>query len=225
MLEIVKILRGLPQVQLILVSILPVLFAITLHEVAHGWVASLLGDQTAKRLGRLSLNPIKHIDPVGTVLLPMVLILLKSNILFGWAKPVPVTWENLRRPKRDMVLVAAAGPGSNFVMAFFWALMAQLGIALNTWGMAFGEPMYYMGLVGILINVLLMVFNLLPLPPLDGGRVAVGLLPGKLSWQLSRLEPWGIWIIVALLFSGLLWDVLLPIADAAVFVIAKLTGL
>lgn len=225
MLEIVKILQGLSQVQLVLVSILPVLFAITLHEVAHGWVASMLGDQTAKRLGRLSLNPIKHIDPVGTVLLPLVLILLKSNILFGWAKPVPVTWENLRRPKRDMVLVAAAGPGSNLIMAFFWALVIQLGRAFSTWGMAFGEPMYYMGLVGILINVLLMVFNLLPLPPLDGGRVAVGLLPPKLGWQLSRLEPWGIWIIIALLFSGLLWYVLLPIADTIVYLIAKLTGL
>src|SRR3990167_10395283 len=119
---------SLPQV--IVVSILPILFAITVHEVAHGWVAKRFGDPTAQRLGRLTLNPFKHIDPVGTVLVPGLLILLKAGFLFGWAKPVPVTWENLRRPKRDMVLVAAAGPAANFLMAVFWALMVQLSRAL-----------------------------------------------------------------------------------------------
>src|SRR3990167_7580395 len=144
---------SLPQV--IVVSILPILFAITVHEVAHGWVAKRFGDPTAQRLGRLTLNPFKHIDPVGTVLLPALLILLKAGFLFGWAKPVPVTWENLRRPKRDMVLVAVAGPVANFLMALLWGLVAKLGFAINEAFPWVGTPLQLMGLMGIFVNALL----------------------------------------------------------------------
>lgn len=189
--------------QRVAVWAIPVLFAITVHEVAHGFVALRLGDPTAKMLGRLSLNPIKHIDPLGTVVLPLVMLLL-GGFIFGWAKPVPVTWENLRNPKRDMALVAAAGPLTNLLMALFWALLMRLSIGLGP------EPgsalvfLLYVSAAGIQINVILAVLNMLPLPPLDGGRVAVGLLPGPLSWQLSRLEPFGFIIILALLATQML---------------------
>ena len=173
--------------QFVAVALIPLLFAITVHEVAHGWVAKQFGDPTAARLGRLTLNPIKHVDPIGTLLVPGLLLLSHAPFLFGWAKPVPVTWENLRHPKRDMAIVAVAGPASNLMMAIFWALIAKLGLDLGALSWA-GTPLYYMGSFGIQINVVLMVLNLLPLPPLDGGRVAVGLLPGPMAWQLSRLE-------------------------------------
>ena len=194
---------GLSLPQFIAVAALPLLFAITVHEVAHGWAAKRLGDPTAQRLGRLTLNPIKHIDPFGTILVPGLLLLL-GGFIFGWAKPVPVTWENLRHPKRDMALVAAAGPGANLVMALMWALIAKLGSLLPdtmTWA---ALPMVYMGQFGIVINVVLMVLNLLPLPPLDGGRVAVGLLPNRAGWQLAQIEPYGFFILLALLATGVL---------------------
>ena len=146
-------LKSLPMPQLITVSILPVLFAITVHEVAHGWIAKHLGDPTAQRLGRLTLNPLKHIDPLGTILVPGLMLLL-TGWMFGWAKPVPITWTNLRNPKKDMVFVAAAGPGANFFMAVFWALMIKIGSLLPTsldWA---SQPIEYMGLVGVFINVL-----------------------------------------------------------------------
>jgi Zn-dependent protease len=218
-------LHNLPLAGLIAVSILPVLFAITVHEVAHGWIAKHLGDPTAERLGRLTLNPFKHVDPVGTLLLPALLLLLKAPFVFGWAKPVPVTWENLRRPKRDMVLVAAAGPGSNFVMAIFWGLIAKLGMLIAGAAPWVAEPLQFMGIIGIIVNVLLMVFNLLPLPPLDGGRVAVGLLPGRLGWQLSRVEPYGFYILLALMLSGALWIVIAPMTDLVMALVIFLTGL
>ncbi|GMR18376.1 MAG: site-2 protease family protein [Gammaproteobacteria bacterium] len=225
MLEIYRVLNNLPLPQLITISILPVLFAITVHEVAHGWVAKLLGDPTAQRLGRLTLNPVKHIDPMGTVLVPALLLLLKVGVIFGWAKPVPVTWENLRNPKKDMVLVAAAGPVANLLMAILWALVIKIGTLLPaSLGWA-AQPMYYMGLVGILINVLLMVFNLLPLPPLDGGRVAVGLLPGPWAWRLSRVEPYGFYILIALWVTGILWLVIGPVGDFMVKLVFFLVGL
>jgi len=199
----------LTTVQRIAVWVLPVLFAITVHEVAHGWVARRLGDPTAFMLGRLTLNPIKHIDPVGTVLVPLALLML-GGFVFGWAKPVPVTWENLRHPKRDMALVAAAGPGANLVMALLWALVMKLGMLLEGSVNAVAIPLLYMGFAGITINLVLMVLNLLPLPPLDGGRVVAGLLPGRLSWQYGRLEPYGLMILLALLFLGLLGKLLQP---------------
>lgn len=199
----------LTTVQRIAVWVIPVLFAITVHEVAHGWVARRLGDPTAFMLGRLTLNPIKHIDPVGTVLVPLALLLI-GGFVFGWAKPVPVTWENLRHPKRDMALVAAAGPGANLVMALLWALAMKLGMLLEGSVDAVAIPLIYMGFAGITINLVLMVLNLLPLPPLDGGRVVAGLLPGRLSWQFGRLEPYGLIIILGLLFMGWLGHLLWP---------------
>ena len=223
--QIFQVLSGLSKAQLISVLILPVLFAIVLHEVAHGWVAKLLGDPTADRLGRLTLNPIKHIDPIGTILVPGLLILSGTGFVFGWAKPVPVTWENLRHPKRDMALVALAGPGANLIMALVWALIAMLGGALSAGYAWAGEPLIFMGLGGILANVLLMVFNLLPLPPLDGGRVAVGLLPGPWAWRLSRVEPYGFFILLGLMFLGVLGMVVWPVADVVARLIGFVTGL
>ena len=199
----------LNQLQKISVWVLPVIFAITVHEVAHGWAAKRLGDPTAERLGRLTLNPLKHIDPVGTLLVPGVLLLL-GGFIFGWAKPVPVTWENLRNPKRDMALVAVAGPGVNLLMALLWALLLKLGLSLSAEAQWFAAPLVYMGVAGIAINIALMVLNLLPLPPLDGGRVAAGLLPGPWAWQLNRLEPYGFIILLALLITGVLTQLLAP---------------
>src|SRR4030067_647488 len=162
--QIFGILSTLSTPQLVSVLVVPVLFAIVVHEVAHGGVAKLLGDPTASRLGRLTLNPLKHIDPVGTILVPALLVLLRTGFVFGWAKPVPITWENLRRPKR-VVAIAAAGPAANLLMALFWAVLAKIGFLLPETAAWIGEPLRYMGLGGILANDLLMVFNLLPLPP------------------------------------------------------------
>lgn len=223
--QIFRVLSSLSTAQLVSVLIIPVLFAIVLHEVAHGWIAKLLGDPTADRLGRLTLNPIKHIDPIGTILVPGLLVLFNTGFVFGWAKPVPVTWENLRHPKRDMALVALAGPGANLIMALMWALIAMLGGALPANYSWVGDPLIFMGLGGILANVLLMVFNLLPLPPLDGGRVAVGLLPGPWAWRLSRVEPYGFFILLGLLLLGVLGTVVWPVADAVARLIGFVTGL
>ncbi len=187
---------------------LPILFAVTLHEVAHGWMAKRLGDPTAERLGRLSLNPIKHIDPLGTILIPGLLILLNAGFIFGWAKPVPITWSNLRNPRRDMALVALAGPGANLLMAIAWALVSRLANYLPSMWAA--RPLFYMGIAGITINIVLMVLNLLPLPPLDGSRVVAGLLPGRLAWQYSRIEPYGLWILLLLVVTGVLGWILGP---------------
>ena len=223
--KILGILINVPQPELIIVSILPVLFAITVHEAAHGWIAKYLGDPTAERLGRVTLNPFKHIDPIGTVLLPGALLLLKAPFLFGWAKPVPVNWGNLRHPKRDMILVAAAGPGANLMMAVLWAVVTKIGSILLYSGWTMATPVVYMGLVGILINVLLMVFNLLPLPPLDGGRVAVGLLPGRWARWVNRLEPFGFLILLVLLFSGALSRIITPPIELSLTLLAHIVGL
>jgi Zn-dependent protease len=223
--QIFGILSTLSTPQLVSVLVVPVLFAIIVHEVAHGWVAKHLGDPTAQRLGRLSLNPLKHIDPVGTILVPGLLVLLRTGFVFGWAKPVPITWENLRHPKRDMAIVAAAGPAANLLMALFWAGLAKVGFLLPDTVAMIGEPLRYMGLGGILANVLLMVFNLLPLPPLDGGRVAVGLLPGRLAWQLSRIEPYGFFILIGLMMTGVLSYLILPVAELMIRLIVAVVGL
>ncbi len=179
----------------------PVLLAITLHEVAHGWAARYLGDPTAASLGRLSLNPIKHIDPIGTVVVPAILFMM-SGFLFGWAKPVPVNMQRLNNPKRDMALVAAAGPASNFVMAFMWAIVLKFGFISES--ELLRTILIEMGKVGLSINLILMVLNLIPIPPLDGGRVLSGVLPDNLSQLLARIEPYGMFIIFGLLALGVL---------------------
>lgn len=215
--------------QFLAVAAIPLLFAITVHEVAHGWVAKRLGDPTAQRLGRLTLNPIKHIDPVGTVLVPAMLLILGSlsgrPFIFGWAKPVPVTWENLRHPKRDMALVAVAGPLANFLMAILWGLVAKLGTMLPPGAEWAALPLSYMGGFGIIINAVLMVLNLLPLPPLDGGRVAVGLLPGPMAWQLSRVEPYGFFILLALLATNILGMIIYPPVEFVRTLVTYVVGL
>ena len=207
-------------VQKIVAWILPVLFAITVHETAHGWMALRLGDKTAMMLGRLTLNPFKHIDPLGTLLIPGLMYML-AGFMFGWAKPVPVTWQNLKQPKRDMVFVAAAGPMSNLVMALLWALAIRIGLALGDAGLA----LVFMGVAGIFINTILMVLNLLPLPPLDGGRVMTGLLPGPLAYKFSLIEPYGFFILVGLLVTGLLGVILWPVIEFFMGLMAGISGL
>lgn len=215
-------------IQKIVVFALPVIFAITLHEAAHGYVARFFGDMTAAAAGRITANPLKHIDPVGTILVPLVILLTSKllgggMILFGWAKPVPVNFARLRRPKQDMLWVAAAGPGMNFIMAVFWALMIQLGHAL---GSSFASaPLMLMGAAGVFINVILMALNLIPLPPLDGGRIAVSLLPVKQAMQFARLEPYGLFILLGLMFTGILGFILWPLISVFIGLTALVTGL
>ncbi|MFD0913224.1 site-2 protease family protein [Methylophilus luteus] len=196
----------LTAIQKIAAYALPILFAITVHEAAHGYVAKYFGDLTAERMGRITLNPFKHIDPLGTILLPALSVLL-GGVLFGWAKPVPVNFANLRRPKKDMLWVALAGPASNFVMAIGWGLILAR-IALFPANAQ--EFMAQMSLAGIQINLVLMVLNLLPLPPLDGGRIAVSLLPMKAAIAFSSVERYGMLILIALLFTGILGMILTP---------------
>ena len=205
-------------IQKISIYALPVIFAITVHEAAHGYAARYFGDMTAAAAGRITLNPLKHIDPIGTVLVPL-LTMLVGGILFGWAKPVSVDFSRLRQPKRDMLWVAAAGPGSNLIMALFWGVMYKLSAAMPE---AMMLPLSLMAQVGIMINVVLMVLNLLPLPPLDGGRIAVSLLPHPYSWQFAKLERYGFIILIVLLFTGILGKILWPIVNAAMSAIAWL---
>lgn len=205
----------LTYIQKIAVYALPVIFAITVHEAAHGFAARFFGDMTADRAGRITLNPIKHIDPVGTILLP-ALTLLVGGILFGWAKPVPVDFSRLRNPKRDMLWVAAAGPASNFVMALFWALIIKLSLSAPN---VYSEPMALMGQAGVMINVVLMVLNLLPLPPLDGGRIAVSLLPNHLAYKYAQIERYGFIILIGLLATGILGRIMEPFIEAVIQII------
>ncbi len=193
-------------IQKIIIYAPPVVFAITVHEAAHGYAAKYFGDMTAYQAGRISLNPIKHIDLFGTILLPAMTILL-GGILFGWAKPVPVNFGRLRHPKKDMLWVAAAGPASNFVMAVFWALVLKFsGLAPEF--MAY--PLALMAKAGVGINIVLMVLNLFPLPPLDGGRIAVSLLPMHLARPFAQIERFGFIILLVLLFTGVLSQILDP---------------
>ncbi|RLA03663.1 MAG: site-2 protease family protein [Gammaproteobacteria bacterium] len=208
-------------VQKIAVWVVPVLLAITVHEVSHGWIARKLGDNTAFMLGRLTLNPLKHVDPMGTIVIPGLLLLMQAGFIFGYAKPVPINWKNLRQPKRDMALVAVAGPVSNLFMAIGWALLIRLGLLLGETGMA----LVLMGVAGITINIILMVLNLLPLPPLDGGRVMTGLLPGPWAYKFSRIEPYGFFILIALLVTGVLGMVLWPVISVVMSMVVPVSGL
>ncbi len=214
-------------IQGIAIYALPVIFAITLHEAAHGYVAKHYGDLTAYAQGRVTLNPLKHIDLMGTIIVPLGLYVLStafgSGFLFGWAKPVPVNFANLRRPKRDMLWVAAAGPGANLLMAFLWALIIKLSFAMPESDLA--KPMMLMGQAGITINAILLVLNLLPLPPLDGGRIAVSLLPHRIAHRFAQIEPYGFMIILVLLFTGVLGAVILPFIKVTVIMVAWFVGL
>ncbi len=205
----------------------PVVFAITLHEAAHGYVAKLFGDRTAELLGRVTLNPIKHVDPIGTILVPGILLLTAKlaggvPFIFGWAKPVPVDYANLRHPKRDMIWVAAAGPGSNFLQALLWALVF---VAVASGGVATSEGLEKMARIGVSVNLVLMALNILPIPPLDGGRVLAGLLPHRAASVLARIEPYGLFVILGLLFAGLLDNLMRPLIGGAERLIAALVGL
>ncbi len=217
-------------IQTVAVVALPVLFAITLHEMAHGWMAERLGDGTARMLGRITLNPLKHIDPVGTVAVPLVLVLMSALthaplFLFGWAKPVPINARNLHRPRRDMALVALAGPGANLIMAILWLVVLRVAAGLGPDASWAAIPLQYMGYAGVTINILLMVLNLVPIPPLDGGRVMTSLLPPHAAMTFSRIEPYGLVILLLLLFTGALWYIIGPVMalfNHALFSIAGL---
>ena len=193
-----------------------------MHEAAHGYVARYFGDMTAYSQGRISLNPIRHIDPVGTILVPLVTFLL-AGILFGWAKPVPVNFGNLRHPKQDMLWVAAAGPASNLIMALFWALIIKVATLMP--GSYFALPLHEMGKAGVMVNVVVMVLNLLPVPPLDGGRIAVSLLPNQAAYRFARLEPYGMIILVALLATRVLDIILWPIINVVLHLFSLLFGI
>lgn len=213
---------------MIAVYALPVVFAITLHEAAHGYVAKHFGDLTAYAEGRVSLNPLRHIDPFGTIALPLILLAVSklfggAGILFGWAKPVPVNFANLRHPKRDMLWVAAAGPFSNLVMALFWALIVKLGLSMPE--NYFSLPLALTGAAGVFINIIIMVLNLVPLPPLDGGRILVSLLPHRLALRVARIEPYGFFILIFLLFTGVLGYVLWPAIGVVMVAVAALFDL
>ncbi|MFD4838647.1 site-2 protease family protein [Achromobacter sp. NPDC058515] len=199
-------------IQTIAVYAIPVIFAITLHEAAHGFVARMFGDPTAYQAGRVSLNPARHIDPVGTLLVPVAILLASKllgspGMLFGWAKPVPVDFSRLRRPKKDMLWVALAGPAANLFMAILWALSLRLfvesGLQESFW--------FEMAMAGVNVNLVLMALNLLPILPLDGGRILFSLLPNRMAWQYSKIEPYGLVIVVVLLVTDVLWLLMRPV--------------
>lgn len=212
-------------IQQLAVWVVPVLFAITVHEVAHGWVANYYGDSTARMLGRLTLNPIKHIDPLGTILVPAVMLILPGSLIFGWAKPVPVNEKNLHNPRKHMAIVAAAGPAANLAMAIFWALVIWVGVLVSGMSHPVGLGIQYMGLAGVLINMVLMVLNLVPIPPLDGSRVVSGFLPPAWAYQYNRIEPYGLFIVLGLLVTGVLFQFIGPVIMWGRNAVLSLVGL
>ena len=210
-------------IQKVAVFALPVLFAITLHEAAHGYVARYFGDMTAYAAGRISLNPLRHIDPLGTIVIPL-LTLLVSPFMFGWAKPVPVNFGNLRNPKRDMLWVAAAGPFSNLLMALAWGFLLRISLGLaadnpaQDWLSSVGEA-------GIFVNAIFFALNLIPIPPLDGGRILVSLLPHRLAYKFAAIERYGFFILLALLFTGILGTLLSPFVSVTLYFVAMVCGI
>lgn len=204
--------EALTILQKIFIFGIPILFAITLHEASHGYVALKFGDPTAKELGRITMNPLKHIDPVGTIIVPAILA-LSTGFVFGWAKPVPVNPARLRRPKAHMAIVAAAGPLSNFLMTIFWVLLLKMSIWLIQNDYAAGLPFLYMCKVGISINLVLMVLNLLPIPPLDGSKIAVAFLPPPLDRYYDKAALFGLILVVGLMLTGILAKILLPMVN------------
>lgn len=206
-------------IQTISIAAIPILFAITLREAAHGYVARHFGDMTAYQQGRISLNPLRHIDPIGTILLPLLTFLF-GGILFGWAKPVPVNFAAMRSPKKDMLWVALAGPAANLFMALCWGLLAKAA-----WSFPenyFAAPMHEMAMMGIRINVILLVLNLLPLPPLDGGRMAISLLPHRQAYQLAKIEPYGMFILIFMAITPILGWILNPFVNFVYYVMQLL---
>jgi len=214
----------LTNIQLFAVWFLPIIFAVTVHEAAHGYIAKCFGDNTASMLGRLTLNPLRHIDLVGTIIVPTILLFF-GGMVFGWAKPVPINAHNLRKPRRDMMFIAIAGPSANIVMAFIWAAIAKVGTVLLQHQFPGALAISYMGMAGLKMNVVFAVLNSLPLPPLDGGHVLAGLLPKKASLILDYISPFGFFILLFLVAIGLLGIIINPISVAVYSIIAELFGI
>ncbi|WP_456414496.1 site-2 protease family protein [Thiolapillus sp.] len=222
--------QELTLIQQLAVFVLPLIFAITVHESAHGWMADKLGDPTARSMGRVTLNPIPHIDPVGTIVVPLALYALTTlsgggGLIFGWAKPVPIDPRNFRNYRRDTALTALAGPVSNFIMLLLWAMVLRLSMGLENSAAWVGEPLAYMAVGGIRINTILMVLNLLPILPLDGGRVLASLLPPRLSYSYAKLEPWGLFILIGLMVTGILWPLMSPMLQFVQTLAYSIAGL
>ena len=209
----------MPDLQTLIIWVIPVLLAITLHEAAHGWTASKFGDHTARMMGRVTLNPVKHIDPVGTIIVPLALLIMSTGFIFGWAKPVPINFNALRSPKSGMIWVALAGPGANLIMAIGWLFVAILSVNINM------PVILKMAGAGIFINLLLAVFNLLPIPPLDGSRVISALLPNPLAYKYNQLERYGFVILIGLMFIGGFSYIVWPIVGLALSSLSALSGL
>lgn len=217
----------LTMMQKIAIWTLPVLLAITLHEAAHGWAAAKLGDKTALMLGRVTLNPLKHIDPIGTVIVPIALLLL-GGFVFGWAKAVPVTPRNFKHPARDMAWVAVAGPLANLLMAIIWVVIAKVGYDLTASGTLpahIGQFLTYSGMAGLAINLVLLVLNMIPIPPLDGSRVLSAFLSPRLAYTYNRIEPYGLFILLGMMFLGVLGPIISGPYQALQGYLLQLVGL
>ncbi|MCK5538442.1 MAG: site-2 protease family protein [Bacteroidales bacterium] len=211
-------------IQKIAIWVLPVLLAVSLHEAAHAWMADKKGDSTARSLGRLTFNPLKHIDPIGTILVPAVMLTL-TGFAFGWAKPVPINMRNLDNPQKDMIWIALAGPASNFIMAILWAIFLNISVLFVNSESSISLFLLLMPVAGITINVILGVLNLFPIPPLDGGRILAGLLPPEASMKYSKIEPYGFFIVMALMLTGVLSYIIFPVIHLVLIVLSNISGL